>query len=327
MKEQLSKEEIDTLLNGVDSGDIDTTPENTNPADVEPYELGSQGRITRGRIPTLDIINERFIRSLRVNMFNMIQRETEVTAASVQMLKYSEYLSELSMPISLNLINVNPLRGTGLCVIKPELISSTVDNFFGGDGRYQTQIKEREFTPTENRIIQLLLDMFFIDMAQAWQPVMNLDFTYQGSELNPQYANIVNPTDIVVISTFKIEINEGGGEFDIVLPYEMLEPIREVLDVGVHGEKAEVDKRWVNTLKQEMQNVVIDLNSSMAHTKLTIGEVLNLNDGDIIPIEMPELVTVKAKEVPIFRGVLGTSNGKNSVQFVEPIIRQDYLND
>lgn len=327
MKEQLSKEEIDTLLSSVDSGDVDTTPFDIDPADVEPYDLGSQDRITRGRIPTLDIINERFIRSLRVSMFNMIRRETEITATGVKMLKFSEYLGELSMPMSLNLIDINPLRGTGLCVIKPELVFSTVDNFFGGDGRYQTRIEEREFTPTENRIVQLLLDMFFTDMSEAWNPVMELDFKFQSSEVNPQFANIVNPADVVVISSFKVDINNGAGEFDFVMPYSMLEPIREVLDAGIHGEKADVDKRWVNTLKQEMTNVVVGLNSSMAHTKLTIAEVLNLNNGDVIPIEMPDLVTVRAADVPIFRGVLGNSNGKNSVQFVESIARPDYSND
>jgi flagellar motor switch protein FliM len=327
VKEQLSKEEIDTLLSSVDSGDVDTTPFDIDPADVEPYDLGSQDRITRGRIPTLDIINERFIRSLRVSMFNMIRRETEITATGVKMLKFSEYLGELSMPMSLNLIDINPLRGTGLCVIKPELVFSTVDNFFGGDGRYQTRIEEREFTPTENRVVQLLLDMFFTDMSEAWNPVMELDFKFQSSEVNPQFANIVNPADVVVISSFKVDINNGAGEFDFVMPYSMLEPIREVLDAGIHGEKADVDKRWVNTLKQEMTNVVVGLNSSMAHTKLTIAEVLNLNNGDVIPIEMPDLVTVRAADVPIFRGVLGNSNGKNSVQFVESIARPDYSND
>lgn len=327
VKEQLSKEEIDTLLNGVDSGDVNTTPDVIAPEDVEPYDLGSQDRITRGRIPTLDIINERFIRSLRISMFNMIRRETEITATGVQMLKFSEYLGELSTPTSLNLITINPLRGTGLCVVKPELVFSTVDNFFGGDGRYQTRIEDREFTPTENRIIQLLLEMFFTDMSEAWDPVMKLDFKFQSSEINPQFANIVNPADVVVISTFKIEINEGGGEFDLVMPYSMLEPIREVLDAGIHGEKVDIDKRWVNTLKQEMKNVVVSLNSSMAHTKLTIAEVLNLNDGDVIPIEMPDLITVRAEEVPIFKGVLGNSNGKNSVQFVESIARPDYSDD
>ena len=327
MNEHLSQDEIDTLLNGVDSGDVDTSSDELDNGDAESYDLGSQDRIIRGRMPTLDMINERFIRSVRISMFNMLRRTTEISTTGVKMVKFSEYVRGLFMPTSLNLIHIKPLRGTGLCVIDPNLVFATVDNFFGGDGRYHTRIEGREFTPTENRVVQILLDLLFSDLAKAWKPVLELDFQFQSSEINPQFANIVSPTEVVVVSTFKMELEGGGGEFHIVMPYSMLEPIRELLDTGMQSDQVNVDQRWINTLKEEMKQASVEIESSMGHTKLTLGEVLNLNDGDVIPIEVPDVVTVCANNVPIFRGVLGNSNGKNAIQYVEPISRPDYSND
>ena len=324
MNEHLSQDEIDTLLNGVDSGDVDTEADDLESEDAVSYDFESQDRIIRGRMPTLDMINERLTRSLRISMFNMLSRTVEVTATGVSMVKFSEYVRGLFMPTSLNLINVNPLRGTGLCVIDPKLVFATVDNFFGGDGRYHTHIEGRDFTPTENRVVQLLLELLFDDLKEAWEPVMELDFQFQSSEINPQFANIVNPTEVVVVSKFKMDLEGGSGEFHIVMPYSMLEPIRDLLDTGMQSEQVDVDCRWTKTLKEEMKEAIVEIDSSMGYTKLSLAEVLNLSDGDVIPIEMPDLVTVRAGEVPIFRGILGCSNGKNSVQYVEPIVRPDY---
>ena len=283
--------------------------------------------IIRGRMPTLDMINERLTRYLRVSMYNLLRKSVEINVAGVSMIKFSEYVRELFMPTSLNLVSINPLSGTGLFVIDPNLVFATVDNFFGGDGRYQTRIEGREFTPTENRVVQLLLERLFEDLAKSWEPVMNLDFKYLNSEINPQFANIVSPTEVVVVQKFKMELDGGGGEFHIVMPYSMLEPIRELLDAGMQGDQANVDHRWTSSLKEELKHAVIEIDSSMCHTKMTIAEVLNLNEGDVIPVDMPDVVTVRAAKIPIFRGVLGNSNGKNAVQYVTPIARPDYLND
>jgi len=325
VNDQLSQDEIDTLLNGVEGGDVETSSDNI-PADGEAvsYELGSQDRIIRGRMPTLDMINERFARYLRISMFNMLRRSVEITVVGVNMIKFSEYVRGLFMPTSLNLVSINPLRGTGLFVIDPNLVFATVDNFFGGDGRFHTRIEGREFTPTENRIVQLLLNLLFVDLQKSWEPILPLDFKYLNSEINPQFANIVSPTEVVVVTKFKMDVEGGGGEFHVVMPYSMLEPIRELLDAGMQGDTVDVDHRWSNSLKEELKQAVIEIDSSMCHTRISLAEVLNLNVGDVIPVDMPEVVTVRAAKTPIFRGVLGTSNGKNSVQFTTAITRPDY---
>lgn len=328
MNDNLSQDEIDALLSGVDSGEVDTTSNSmSSDGKAVTYDLESQDRIIRGSMPTLDMINERYIRFLRVSMFKMMRRSVEINSVGVKMVKFSEYIRGLNMPTSINLATMNPLRGTGLFVIDPNLVFAAVDNYFGGDGRYHTRIEGSEFTPTEMRVVQLMLDIFFADLQKSWKPVIDLDFKFVNSEINPQFVNIVNPTEVVVEMKFKMELEGGGGEFHVVMPYSMIEPIRELLDAGMQSDKANVDHRWTNALKEEIQQAVVELDSTMCQTRLTLGEVLNLSKGDFIPIKMPEVVTVRAAKTPIFRGVLGNSNGKNAVQFVAPIIRTEYSND
>ena len=325
MNEHLSQDEIDTLLNGVDGGDIDTEPDKlVDDGSPMAYDLGSQDRIIRGRMPTLDMVNERFTRYMRISMFNMLRHTTEVSVSGVKIVKFSEYVRGLFMPTSLNMININPLRGQGLFVIDPKLVFATVDNFFGGDGRFHTRIEGREFTPTENRIVQLILNLAFEDLKKAWEPIVDLEFVYNSSEINPQFANIVSPTEVVVVSTFNMELEGGGGEFHVVMPYSMLEPIRSLLDSGTQSDQVSVDHRWRRALRDEMKLAPLEIKSTLTQVKLPLSEVMALKEGDIIPVELPEVVTVRAAEVPVFKGTLGVSNGKHAIRFVEAIERPDY---
>ena len=326
MNEHLSQEEIDTLLKGVDSGEIDTNSKRTSTSgEVMPYELGSQDLTHGVHMPAMDMVNERFARSFEKSLSTMLRRTVEVSVEGIKHHRFGDFSASLTVPTNLNLVNINPLHGTGLFVIESELVLAAVDNYFGGDGRYQVNIDDREFTPTENRVIQLLLDMSFIDLASAWEPVINLDFVYLRSELDPQFTSIVDSDEIVVVSSFSVALDGGSGTFHIVMPNAMLEPIKD-LDTNGAG-KTGVDEEWIRALKDGIKQAVVEVDCVMAHTKLTLSEVLKLNPGDVIPVDLPETVTVRATNTPIFRGVIGVSNGKNAVQFVMPIERPDYSHD
>jgi len=328
VNENLSQEEIDTLLKGVDSGEVSTESSRLSASgEVVPYELGSQDLSIAKHLPVLDMVNERFTRSFEKSISAMLRRTVDVTSAGVQVMRYSDFQKNLQIPTSLNIVNINPLHGAGLFVIDSELVFSTVDNYFGGNGRYQANIEERAFTPTENRVIQLFLDMSFSEFTNAWEPVFDLEFVFVKSETDPQFANIVDHSAVVVVSTFTMELEGSSGEFHLVLPNSMLEPIRDLDGTGINAEQDGVDEVWVRALKEEMKEAVVEIDCLMAHTKLPLSDVLNLNPGDVIPVDLPELVTVRAARAPIFRGVLGVSNGKNSVQFVAPITRPDYSHD
>src|SRR3990172_2067749 len=322
----LSQDEIDALLNGVSSGDVNTKEEElAPPGTAQHYDFNSQDRIVRGRMPTLEMVNERFARYFRISLFNLLRRSAEISVGAVQMLKFAEYVHSLFVPTSLNLTRIKPLRGTSLFILDPKLVFIVVDNFFGGDGRYHAKIEGREFTPTELGVIQMILAQAYKDLKEAWSPVMPVDFEYLNSEVNPQFANIVSPNEVVVVTTFHVELDGGGGDLHVTMPYSMLEPIRELLDAGVQSDRVETDERWLHALREEMKEAMIEINSTLAETQISLRDLLKLKEGDVIPVELPGVVVAKADDIPVFRGYFGTSQGSNAIKIIEPVKRPPNL--
>ncbi len=312
----LSQDEIDALLHGVDSGDVDTE-DDVDDGTLSSYDFSSQDRIVRGRLPTLEMINERFARHFRTSLFGMLRRTADISVSGIQMLKFSEFVHSLFVPTSLNILKVQPLRGQALCVLDPKLVFCVVDNYFGGTGRFHTKIEGREFTPTELRVVQLLLDLVFKDLQEAWKLVMDLTFEYVGSEVNPQFANIVSPTEVVVVTTFHIDLETGGGDLYITMPYSMLEPIRELLDAGIQSDRGERDNRWELALKEQFFEAEVELVSVLGQAKISMKELAGLEVGDVIPMDIPDLLNVTALDVPIFKGQLGISEGCYAIKISE----------
>ena len=316
MQDLLSQDEIDALLHGVDDGDIET--EQDVPAGTaRSYDLTSQDRIVRGRMPTLEMINERFARYTRISMFNLLRRSADVAVGGVQIQKFGEYVHTLYVPTSLSMVKIRPLRGTGLVIMDAKLVFKLVDNFFGGDGRH-AKIEGREFTPTELRVVQIVLEQVFIDMKEAWKTIMPVDFEFMGAEVNPAMANIVSPSEVVVVSTFHVELDGGGGDLHVTLPYSMIEPIREVLDAGMQSDVDEVDDRWVNALREDVLESTVKLSCRYIRQQVTLRDILDLKAGDVIPVDMPENVTLMANGVPIYETKLGESRGNLALQIKSP---------
>lgn len=313
----LSQDEIDALLHGVDDGDVDTVDEDdANRGAARIYDFNSQERIVRGRMPTLEMVNERFARLFRIALFNFLRRAAEISVAGIQVQKFSEFIQGLFVPTNLNVIRMSPLRGRALIVMEPRLVFTAVDNFFGGGGQFYNKVEGREFTPTEMRIIRLIIDMIFKDLTEAWKPVMDMEFEYINSEVNPQFANIVSPAEIVVISTIHVELEGGGGDINIAMPYTMIEPIRELLD-AVTSDRGEVDGRWQDSLRTEIMRSEVIVNSKLIEKEMLISDLIELKKGDVIPIDMPETVWLEVENVPVFRGKLGLSDGNYAVEIVE----------
>ncbi len=319
----LSQDEIDALLHGVDDGDVETESDELNDGTARTFDFNSQERIVRGRLPTLEMINERFARNFRVSLFNLLRRQAELAVGGVQMMKFAEYVHSLYVPTSLNMIKIDPLKGTALFVIDPKLVFIVVDNFFGGEGRFYNKIEGREFTPTEQRVISMLLEQIFKDLEDAWNPVKQLKMEYQSSEVNPHLANIVSPTEVVVVSTFRIDLEGGGGDLHITMPYSMIEPIRDLLDAGVQSDVSEVDDRWRISLRDEIFESKIEIRSQLSEIEMSLQEINQLKVGDVIPFDMPEQVVVEAEEIPLFRGQLGVSRGNAAIKINERVNRSD----
>ena len=315
----LTQDEIDALIHGIDSGAVATEAE-PDPTIPRNYDFENQVRIVRGRLPTLEMINERFARLFRVSLYNLLRRTPEISVGQVQMKKFTEYVHSLHVPTNLNIVKVNPLRGTALMVLAPKLVFAVVDNFFGGNGRH-AKIEGRDFTATEQRVIQMMLKSAFTDLKEAWSHTLKIDIEYLQSELNPHFANIVSPSEIVVITTFHIELDGGGGEFHVTMPYSMIEPLRDVLDAGVQSDRVEHDERWMHTLREEIDDAEVELSTTLAHAKLTVGEILNLRPGDIIPCDFNGKITLRADQVPMFRGTFGLSRGQQAIKITERVRR------
>ena len=316
MSDLLSQDEIDALLHGVDAGVVDTEP-TPDPGVARAYDFASQDRIIRGRMPTLEMVNERFVRLWRIGLFNLIRRSADLSVRGIDLVKFGDYLHQLYVPTNLNLIKFKPLRGTGLVVFEPKLVFAVVDNFFGGDGRYPTRIEGREFTATEMRVIHLLLKQTFADLREAWAPVMDVELEYINSEINPHFANIVTPREYVVVSRFHVELEGGGGEIHITLPYSMLEPIRELLDAGIQSDRVDRDESWNISMREQLLTSEVSVSSVLAKRSIDLRQLTKLKVGDLLPIDLPAEVPICVEGIPVFTGRFGTAGGYNVVKITE----------
>lgn len=309
----LSQEEVDALLRGV-TGEEDAADEEFDASAVRPYDIGRQERIVRGRMPTLEILNERFARNLRIALFNFMRRNAEISVGPIKVQKYGDFIRNLVVPTNLNLIQMKPLRGTGLFIFDPDFVFLVVDNLFGSDGRYHVRVEGRDFTPTEQRIIQRLLEVVFEEYEKAWKPVFECEFAYIRSEMNTQFANIATPTEVVVSYTFKIELGAGGGDFHVCLPYSMIEPIRDLLYSSMQADRIEADNRWLNLLRRQVQQAEVDLVAHLGGTEVRLGDVVNLKAGDVISLDIPEAVIAEVDGVPVLECKYGILNGQYALK-------------
>jgi flagellar motor switch protein FliM len=317
-KDFLSQDEVDALLQGV-SGEPDEVKEKQSATGIRPYNLATQERIVRGRMPTLEIINERFARLLRIGLFNFVRRSAEISVGPVRVVKYSEFIRNLVQPTNLNLVQVKPLRGTALFIFDPNLVFLVVDNLFGGRGQVHTRVEGRDFTPTEQRIIQRMLAVVFADLEKSWAPVHEVKFEYVRSEMNTQFANIATPNEVVIVTTFSIEFGASGGEFHICFPYAMLEPIRDLLYSSIQGDHMEIDKRWVRLLSKQVQSADIELLVNLGQVQLTFEQLLSMKVGDVIAIDIPQPMVAEVDGVPVMECKCGILNGQYALK-VERLI-------
>jgi flagellar motor switch protein FliM len=256
---------------------------------------------------------------MRIGLYNFIRKNAEVAVGPVRVLKFSEFLRNLATPTNLNLVQVKPLRGTALMVFEPALVFQIVDCLFGGDGRSHNRVEGRDFTPTEMRIIQRLLQVVFEEYRKAWHPVYELQFEYQKSEVNTQFANIAAPSEVVVTTAFSIDLGAGTADFHVCMPYAMLEPIRNVIYGAVQADRAETDQRWLTLLTQQVYDAQVELLANLAHAEVNIGQLMALQPGDVIALDLPDLVRAEIDGLQVLECRYGVMNGHYALK-VEKII-------
>jgi flagellar motor switch protein FliM len=189
-----------------------------------------------------------------------------------------------------------------------------VDSLFGGSGQFHTRVEGRDFTQTEMRIIQRMLELVFEEYEKSWKSVFEIKLEYVRSEMNTQFASIATPNDVVIVTTLHIEFGPAGGEMHICIPYTSLEPLRDILYSSIQSDAHDTDKRWFTQMQREVQNAEVELVVNLGRTALTLEQILNMQTGDVIGIEVPETMLAAIDGVPVMECKCGVSNGKYAVR-------------
>jgi flagellar motor switch protein FliM len=320
MNQVLSQNEVDALLSAVSDNRVESG--NPNPAGgpgVIQYDLANQDRIIRGRMPTLDIIHDRFIRLFRMTLSNSLRKMANISVNSTGPLKFSEFMNSLPLPSCLNILRLDPLRGAAVMVVESKLLYALVDSFFGGNDVPYTKIEGKDFTQIEIKIARRLVMTAIDDLEKAWEPVYPLKIGYSRTEINPQFVAIVPPSDVVIATTFDVELEKVSGTIKIVIPYATLEPIKSKLSVGFQSEQLEVDFIWINRIKEKIMQTNANLLVRLGAADIKVRDLLELEPGDIIQLNsdatMPLEVLVEGK--PKFRGVPGLSKGNRAIKITD----------
>ena len=325
MGQVLSEGEVDALLKGVGEGEVPTeTDKLDDVSGVTAYDLTSQEKIIAGRLPTLDIINQMFSRLLRQSFSGMLRKAVEVNAVSTDTVKFGEFLRSLPSPASLHIFRMEPLRGHGLMIIESKLVSAIVDTFFGGSTTKEMVIADRDFSGIEIRMTKNVVGAALEDLEKAWKPVHEVNTTYVRSEVNPQFAAIVPPTDIVLVIVFEIDLEFTSGSVTISIPYAAIEPIMPKLKATFQSEEQEVDRVWVNRVRQEMLNTEVEVVAELGSTGITPERLVQLKAGDTIMLgnDVTDPLVIKVEGMPKVKGFPGVSRGLKAIQVTEIIERE-----
>lgn len=308
----LSQDEIDALLTGVDDGDIETSSIRSD-LDYSSYDLSSQDRIVNSRLPTLEVVNEKICRHLRVALFSLLKRSVEVEREPVRILKYGEYLDALATPSCLSVVRVQPLRGSALLTLEQGLVVKLVDIFFGGEG-HEPKLEARDFTPTELRIANRFLDFAIQGVAESWKQIENLSIEMTSQETNPAMISIATLNDPIILNAFKITVDGFSSEFHFAIPYAVIDSVKEALMTTGKANSEQPEASWAAAIRRDILRADIQLGCTIAEREISLRDVVDLKEGDVIPIDMAKEHVLEANGVPVFNVRMGRSRGQLALE-------------
>lgn len=322
MPDVLNQEEVDALLRGLSGGAIDTeTDAGFSPDGINSFDFTNQDRIIRGRMPTLEMVHDRFARLFRNSLSNSLRRVVDVTVLSSDLVKYGEFMRGIPLPTSLQLFKMEPLKGNALVVLEGKLVFAVVDSYFGGKGVGHVKLEGRDFTLIEQRLIKKVVDLALADYEQAWSAIQPTSIQHVRSEINPQFVSMVTPSDVVVTIQLELEFEETSGLLTFCLPYSLLEPIKDVLRAGFQSDTVDSDATWTKRMREQIREANVDISVIMGHTKITGRELLALRKGSVLMLREDHThpVDIFVEDVLKFRGRIGVHRGNRAVQ-IEDVI-------
>lgn len=323
MDQVLSQNEVDALLNAVSDGRVEgpDTGKKGDASGIVHYDLANQDRIIRGRMPTLDIIHDRFIRLFRISLSAALRKVANIGVNSSGPIKFGEFMNSLPLPSCLNILRIEPLRGSAVMVIESKLLYALVDSLFGGSDVPYTKIEGKDFTQIEIKVARRIVMSAVEDLEKAWAPVFPIKITYSRTEINPQFVAIVPPSDVVISTAFDIELEKISGSIKLVFPYSTLEPIKSKLSVGFQNEQLEVDHIWINRIKSQLMNTNVNLVCNMGNCWINLQDLMELNKGDILILDRDadKPLDILVEGIHKFKGVPGIIRGNKAIKVTEII--------
>ncbi len=315
-EELITQDEMESLLQGVSEGDVefDPPPEPVS-GEIVPYDFAYPPYKLKAHLPLLEVVNERFMRALAAELSRQYHQDVQVSLLGFEASKFHDYSHSLPDVMSLNRIQVEPLPGTGLMCLDAPLVFFLVDSFFGGTGQQPDLDGKSDFTPTEQRLIERTLDSAFHAMQQAWETVHPVRPRFVRPEINRQITSPANPSEVLLVSRFRVQLRLGGGEFHVVLPYSMLEPIRHELSAALDAPR-DGDQAWETAFREAAFDAPLELRGVLAETEVSLAELLRLQPGDFIPLGQGHRAQFFADDIPVFEAVIGHSNGMISAKLV-----------
>lgn len=317
----LSQEEVDALLRGISGGEIETDiiKESMDPDEVMPYDLTSQDRIIRGRMPTLEMINERFARTFRASISSLLRKVVSFTTLSIEMIKFGDFLKTLPVPTSLHLFKMDPLKGNSIFIVESKVIFNLVDIFFGGTGRDPYRVEGREFSAIETNLIKRVIMTALEDLQKSWSSLIDCRMSYQRSETNPQFAQIVPPTDVVVLINYEMEMEFASGTISLCIPYSVLEPVREKLQAGFQSDTLEADPVWAGRFKENLMASYVDILVELGRAEISAKDVVELQKGDVVLLDQfaVDPLNIYVEGMLKFGGFPGVYKGNQAVKVVD----------
>jgi flagellar motor switch protein FliM len=289
--------------------------------DIAPYDLTNQDRVIRGRMPTLDLIYERFIRLFRMSLSNSLRKMASISIISTDLLKFGEFVNTLPIPSCMCIMRFESLKGPALLVFESKLAYALVDSYFGGTDRPYTKIEGKEFTRIELSIMEKVMELAIKDLEDAWIPVHKTDVTYLRTEVNPQFVGVVPPSDVIISTTFEVELENASGTIALVIPYSTIEPIKNKLNATFQAESERIDKEWTNMMENHLRNSEADISVNLGESNITVGDLMNLNIGDVIPLNQDSdgELDMKIEGVSRFKCFFGVSRGNRAIQITRKV--------
>lgn len=316
MEKVLSQEEIDALLHGMEEGKVASTPRPPDSGRLVAYDFANQDRIIRGRMPTLEIVNDHFSRFFRNTLSSALRKPLDVSSRGIQMVKFGEFMKTLPVPSSLHIFKMEPLRGHAILVLESKLVFTLLDFFFGGTGKTSFRIEGRDFTAIESRLIHRIAMMILVDLEKAWNAIHPVKIEHTRSEINPQFVSIVPPSDLVITVPFGIEIEQFTGIITLCIPYSNIEPIKAKLYSGFQSDQLEVDDNWIQRFYERLKNTEVELKVELGRSQLSIQDFFKLKIGDVISLEkdVSEPLLVQVEGIPKFLGRQGVYGSNRAIQ-------------